>query len=51
MDNVWYCKLPLLFEIESRRDDGMKWHKCAFVSVLEEFTRDKKPGTIFTYGI
>jgi hypothetical protein len=51
MDNVWYCKLLLLFEIESRTDDGMKLHKCAFVSVLEEFTGDKKPGTILTYEI
>ncbi len=49
MDNMWYCKLLLLFEIESRTDDGMKLHKCALVSVssLEEFTEDKKPGTIF----
>ena len=51
MDNVWYCKLLLLFEIESRTDDGIKRHKCAFVSVLEEFTGDKKPGIIFTYVI
>jgi hypothetical protein len=24
MDNVWYCKILLLFETESRTDDGMK---------------------------
>jgi hypothetical protein len=41
---VWYCKLLLLFEIESRTDDGIERHKCVFVSVLEEFTGDKKPG-------
>ncbi len=51
MDNVWYCRLLLLFEIKSRTDDGIKRHKCAFVSVLEEFTGDKKPGIIFTYVI
>jgi hypothetical protein len=51
MDNMWYCKLLILFEIESRTDDGMKLHKCAFVSALEEFTGDKKPDTPFTYGI
>ncbi len=47
MDNVWYCKL-LLFEIESRTHDGIKRHKCAFVSVVEDLTGDKKPGIIFT---
>ncbi len=38
----------LLFEIDSRTDDGIKRHKCAFVSVLEEFTGDQKPGIINT---
>ncbi len=36
MDNVWFCKLLLLFEVESKSDIGFKKHLCALVSVVEE---------------
>jgi hypothetical protein len=44
MDNVWFFKLLLLFEIEFKveTDCKMKRHKCAFVSVMEEFIADRK---------
>jgi hypothetical protein len=37
IDNVWCCKLLLLFKIDTMTDAGMKKHDCAFVSVLEEY--------------
>ena len=44
MDNVWFCKTLLLFEIESKTDLGLKRHTCAFVSVLEEYSGPRLPG-------
>ena len=35
MDNVWFCKVLLLFQVESNTDVGLKRHSCAFVTVLE----------------
>jgi hypothetical protein len=43
-DNIWFCKLPLLFTIETKTDAGMKKHTCAFVSVLEEYKGHRRPG-------
>ena len=37
MDNVWFCKVLLLFEIESKSDIGLERHACAFISVMEEY--------------
>jgi hypothetical protein len=37
MDNVWFCKLLLLFEVEPTSDIGFKKHLCAFVSVVEKY--------------
>ena len=44
MDNVWFCKILLLFQVESKADLGLKRHSCAFVSVLEEYTKPRRPG-------
>ena len=44
MDNVWCCKLFLLFEIVSKTDAGFERHACAFLSVMEEYTGCRKPG-------
>ena len=46
MDNIWFCKLLLLFKIYTRTDTGMQYHECAYVSVLEEYTGPRKPGHI-----
>ena len=37
MDNIWFCKLLLLFKIHTKTDTGMQYHECAYVSVLEEY--------------
>ncbi len=47
MDNVWFCKLLLLFEIESKSDISFTKHLCAFVSVVEEYDGQRRPGTLF----
>ena len=44
MDNVWFCKVLLLFEVESKTDLGWKKHSCVFVSVMEEYKGPKRPG-------
>jgi hypothetical protein len=44
IDNIWFCKLLLLFTIETKTDAGMKKHACAFVSVLEEYKGHRRPG-------
>jgi hypothetical protein len=44
MDNIWFCKVLLLFQVESRSDLGWKRHSCAFVSVLQEYTGPRRPG-------
>ena len=46
MDNVWFCKVLLLFQIESKTDLGWKRHSCAFVSVLEEYTGHRRAGEL-----
>ena len=46
MDNIWFCKLLLLFKIHTRTDTGMQYRECAYVSVLEEYTGPRKPGHI-----
>ena len=46
MDNIWFCKLLLLFKIRTMTDAGMQEHECAFVSVLEEYKRPRKSGHI-----
>ena len=46
MDNVWFCKVLLLFSFVSNNDNGRKQHDCAFVSVLEEYTGRRRPGDI-----
>ena len=46
MDNIWFCKLLLLFRIHTRTDTGLQFHNCAYVSVLEEYNNHRKPGHI-----
>ena len=49
MDNVWFCKVLLLFQVESNTDSGRKRHSCAFVSVLEEYSGPSRPGNCISY--
>jgi hypothetical protein len=44
IDNIWFCKLLLLFTVETKIDAGMKKQPCAFVSVLEEYKGHRRPG-------
>ena len=46
MDNIWFCKLLLLFKISTMTDAGIKQHNCAYVSVLEEYKGTRKSGHI-----
>ena len=46
MDNVWFCKILLFFQVESKTDVGLKRHSCAFVSVLEEYSGHWRPGEL-----
>ena len=46
MDNIWFCKLLLLFKIHTKTDTGMQYHECAYVSVLEEYKGPRKSGHI-----
>ncbi len=46
MDNVWFCKVLLLFQVESNTDVGLKRHSCAFVTVLEEYSGPRRLGTL-----
>ena len=48
MDNVWFCKVLLLFQIESKTDLDWKKHSCAFVSVMEEYNGPKRPGILLS---
>ena len=48
MDNVWFCKVLLLFQIESKTELGWKKHSCAFVSVMEEYNGPKRPGILLS---
>jgi hypothetical protein len=38
VNNTWFCKVLLLFQVESLSDLGWKRHLCAFVAVLQEYT-------------
>ena len=49
MDNVWFCKVLLLFQVESKADSGWKRHSCAFVSVLEEYSGPSRPGNYILF--
>ena len=42
MDNLWFCKVLLLFQMELKTDMGWKRHSCAFVSAMEEYTGPQK---------
>ena len=44
IDNIWFCRVLFLFSFESRNDQGIKRHDCAFVSVLEEYNGVRRPG-------
>ena len=44
MDNIWFCKLLLLFKIYTKTDAGMQYQECAYVSVLEEYKGPRKSG-------
>ncbi len=44
-DNVWFCKVLLLFEIESKSDIDFERHSCDFVPVIKEYNRQRRPGT------
>ena len=44
MDNIWFCKLLLLFKIYTKTDAGMQYQECAYVSVLEEYKGPWKSG-------
>ena len=44
MGNLWFCKILLLFQVESKTDLGMKRHSSALVSVMEEYTGPQRPG-------
>jgi hypothetical protein len=46
IDNIMFCKVLLLFSIDTKTDAGMKTHECAYVSVLEEYKGHRKPGHI-----
>jgi hypothetical protein len=35
-DNLWYCKVLLLFDMEAETDNGPKEYRCAYVSLLEQ---------------
>ncbi len=45
IDNVWFCKLLLLFKIDTKTDSGMKKIDCAFVSVMKGYNSHSRPGT------
>ena len=44
LDNVWFCRVLLLFKIKSQTDSGLKEFECAYVSVLEQCTGHRAPG-------
>ncbi len=46
MDNIWFCKLLLLFKIRTMTDAWMQEHECALFSVLEEYKGPLKSGHI-----
>lgn len=46
IDNVWFCRLLLLFSFVSKNDSGEHLHECAFVSVLEDYKGRHRPGEL-----
>ena len=46
MDNLWFCRVLLLFSIEAETDNGIKKFNCAFVDVLEECEGSTLPGML-----
>ena len=48
MDNVWFCKVLLLFQVESKTDLDWKKHSCAFISVMEEYAGPQRPGVLLS---
>jgi hypothetical protein len=46
MDNIWFCKLLLLFKISTMTDTEIKQLDCAYVSVLEEYKGTLKSGHV-----
>ena len=46
LDNVWFCRVLLLFKIKSQTDSGLKKFECAYVSVLEQYTGPRAPGML-----
>jgi hypothetical protein len=48
MDNVWFFKVLLLFQMEKKTFTGWKRHSCAFVSVMEEHTDPWWPSIILS---
>ncbi len=49
MDNIWFCKLLLLFKISTMTGVGMQEHKCAFVSVLDGVQRTTEIRPYFAF--
>jgi hypothetical protein len=47
MDNVWFCKVLLLFQVESNADLGLKRHSCAFVTVMEGYSGPQRQGKLY----
>ncbi len=45
MDNIWFCKVLLLFTIDTKTDARMNTHKYAYVSVME-YKGHRRPGHI-----
>ena len=44
IDNIWFCKLLILFSIDMKTYAGIKTHEYAYVSVLEEYNSPRRPG-------
>ncbi len=42
MNNVWFCKPLLLFEIESKTVSGVKRHRCVYVLLIYEYNSRRK---------
>ena len=51
MGPFWFCKVLLLFEIESKSDIGFKKHLCPFVSVVKEYYGQRGPVTYLIYSL
>ncbi len=49
LDNVWFCRVLLLFKIKSQTDSGLKEFECAYVTVLEQNTGRRAPGMLVLF--